>query len=133
MKRLDEHEVMPEGVDEYKSHYGWHFSKKLCEHAVKNMKDKEGKKIQPYTKDQLEQLLKQHNIQLQNNEGYDAVYIANMCKADYLGRSVASEQHLAQFVKDFLDDPDGHSEKALDHYYADCIGTGHVIIWEDML
>lgn len=125
--------MMPSGMNEYLSNYGWHFSKKLCEHAVKKMTDRQGKKITPYTKEQVEALMKQHNIQLENNEGYDAVYVANMAKADYLGSSITTEQHLMLFVKDFLDDKDGNKTKALDHYYADCIAGGKVILWDEMM
>ena len=133
MDRMDIYEMMPSGMNEYLSNYSWHFSKKLCEHAVKKMTDRQGKKITPYTKEQVEALMKQHNIQLENNEGYDAVYVANMAKADYLGSSITTEQHLMLFVKDFLDDKDGNKTKALDHYYADCIAGGKVILWDEMM
>lgn len=133
MDRMDIYEMMPSGMGEYLSNYNWHFSKKLCEHAVKKMTDRTGKKITPYTKEQVEALMKQHNIQLENNEGYDAVYVANMAKADYLGSSITTEQHLMLFVKDFLDDKDGNKTKALDHYYADCIAGGKVILWDEMM
>lgn len=133
MDRMDVYEMMPSGLNEYLSSYGWHFSKKLCEHAVKKMTDRLGKKITPYTKEQVDALMKQYNVQVENNEGYDAVYVANMAKADYMGSSITTEQHLMLFVKDFLDDKDGNSTKALDHYYADCIAGGKVVIWEEML
>lgn len=133
MDRMDVYEMMPSGMNEYLSNYGWHFSKKLCEHAVKKMTDRLGKKITPYTKDQVEALMKQFNVQVENNEGYDAVYVANMAKADYMGSSITTEQHLMLYVKDFLDDKDGNKTKALDHYYADCIAGGKVVMWEEML
>ena len=133
MDRMDVYEMMPSGMNEYLSNYGWHFSKKLCEHAVKKMTDRLGKKITPYTKEQVEALMKQFNVQVENNEGYDAVYVANMAKADYMGSSITTEQHLMLYVKDFLDDKDGNKTKALDHYYADCIAGGKVVIWEEML
>jgi len=133
MDRMDIYEMMPSGMNEYLSNYGWHFSKKLCEHAVKKMTDRLGKKITPYTKEQVEALMKQFNVQVENNEGYDAVYVANMAKADYMGSSITTEQHLMLYVKDFLDDKDGNKTKALDHYYADCIAGGKVVMWEEML
>ena len=57
MDRMDIYEMMPSGMNEYLSNYGWHFSKKLCEHAVKKMTDRQGKKITPYTKEQVEALV----------------------------------------------------------------------------
>lgn len=133
MDRLDLYERHPAGFDEYHSNYGWHFSKKLCEHAVRHMTDRTGKKIQPYTKEQTEALLKQYNIQLENNAAYDATYIINMAKADYMDSSITDEMHLALYVKDFLDDKDGNKTKALDHYYADCIAAGKPVMWEEMI
>ena len=56
-----------------------------------------------------------------------------MCKADYLGSSVPDEQHLALFVKDYVDDPDGYPELPFTRFYGDCIGTGTPIPWEDVI
>lgn len=130
--RLDNREKFEGGFEEYLSRYGWHFSKKLCEHAVSKMK-KDGKKINPYTKEMVDSMLKRYNIELKNQEGYDYVYVANMCKADYLGSSITDEAHLAMFIKDFVDDEDGYKELPFTRFYSDCIGKGCVIIWEDML
>lgn len=133
MDRLDIYEELPSGMKEYLAQYGWHFSKQLCEAAVEKMRDRNGKKITPYTREQLEQSMKQYGVTLENNEGYDAVYVACMCKADYLGSSITSEQNVMMFLKDFLDDKDGQKTKALDHYYADTIAKGCPLMWEEML
>jgi hypothetical protein len=89
-------------------------------------KDPSGKKIkiQTLTKENVDELLKRYGIVLDNKHGYDYVFAANMCKADYLGSSVPDEQHLALFVKDYVDDPDGYPELPFTRFYADCIGTG---------
>lgn len=133
MDRLDIYEELPPLMREYLSQYGWHFSQALCEKAVGNMRDRNDKKITPYTKEQIEQLMKQYNIQLKNDKGYDALYVANMCKADYMGSSITSEQNLILYVKDFLDDKDGQDTKALDHYYADCIAKGIPMMWGEYM
>ena len=73
MDRLDIYEELPSGMKEYLAQYGWHMSKKLCEAAVEKMRDRNGKKITPYTREQLEQSMKQYGVTLENNEGYDAV------------------------------------------------------------
>lgn len=130
--RLDSREKFEGAFEEYLSRYGWHFSKKLCEHAVSKMK-KGDKKITPYTKEMVDAILKKYNIELENQEGYDYVYIANMCRADFYGSSIPDESHLALFIKDYLEDYDGYAEMAFTRFYADCIGKGCVIIWEDML
>ena len=131
--RLDDREEFPTGLEKYLSMYGWHFSKKLCNFAVSNMRKDNGEKIAPITKEALDLLLAKNSIELDNKFGYDYVFVANMCKADYLGSSVPDEAHLAKFVKDYCDDPDGYSELPMTRFYADTIGKGIPIIWEDML
>lgn len=131
--RLDDREEFPTGLEKYLSMYGWHFSKKLCNFAVSNMRKDSGEKIVPITKEALDLLLAKNGIELDNKFGYDYVFVANMCKADYLGSSVPDEAHLAKFVKDFVDDYDGYSELPMTRFYADTIGKGIPIIWEDML
>lgn len=137
-ERLDANDTMPSGLQEYRSRYGWHFSKKLCDWAVKRMRRENkatGKKepIEPVTKQVVDETLRRYGIQLDNDKGYDAVYVFNMGKADYLKSSVPDEQHLAMLVKDYLDDPDGYEGVALTRFYADCIGSGTPIMWEEML
>ena len=131
--RLDDREEFPTGLEKYLSMYGWHFSKKLCNFAVSHMKKDNGERIAPITKEALDLLLAKNGIELDNKFGYDYVFVANMCKADYLGSSVPDESHLAKFVKDYVDDPDGYSELPMTRFYADTIGKGIPIIWEDML
>lgn len=69
MSRMDVYERLPEGMKEYLSNYGWHFSKKMCEFAVSNMRDRNGAKISTYTKEKLDALLKQFNIELKKTKG----------------------------------------------------------------
>ena len=136
MARLDSYGEYPEGMDKYLSFYGWHFSKKMAMWAVSNMyKTIGGKKeyIQPYPKDRLDAMLAASNIKIQGGQEYDALYVANMCKADYLGSSVRGEADLVKFVSDTLNDPDGYEGMVFTRFYADCIGSGTPIIWEDML
>lgn len=56
-----------------------------------------------------------------------------MCRADYLGSSITDEGHVAMFIKDYVDDPDGYDGLPFTRFYADCIGSGKPIMWEDML
>lgn len=135
--RLDMYDEFPSGMKEYLKAYGWHFSKAMCEFAVSRMEkeDANGKKvkIQPFSKEEVDSKLKQYNVELKKKEGYDYVYAANMCKADFLGSSVPNEQYLALYVKNVCDDPDAYDGMIFTRFYADCIGSGTPIIWEDML
>lgn len=131
--RLDTYDTMPSGMKEYLSYYGWHFNKKLCDYAVSKMRKAGGAKIAAYTKENIEQLLKNHGIEIKQAKGYDCVFVANMAKADYLGSSITDELHLLKFIKDYIDDPDGYEGLPMTRYFADVIGSGEVINWEDML
>ena len=136
--RLDSYDIYPSGIREYLSTYGWHFSKKMCEWAVSRMyKDGEDNKpeqaIPNYTRERVDLLLKRFNLKLEKNKGYDDVYVANMCKFDFLGSSIDNEMKLAQFIKDYIDDADAYEGMPFTRFYADCIGSGTPIIWEDMI
>ena len=84
-------------------------------------------------KEEVEEIMKQYNIKLKNDVGYDAVYVFNMAMADYYGSSIPDKQHVAMFVRDYLDDPDGTPTRALDEYVGRCIGAGTPVMWEDVL
>ena len=131
-RSFDIYDRIPEDMKAYLSNYGFIFSKKMCEWAVSKMKTKNGK-ITPMTQEDVEALLKKYGVTLEKDNGYNAVYVANMCRADYYGSSIPNEQYHALFIKDFIDDPDGSEEKAFRHFFADCMGKGVVINWGDLM
>lgn len=130
------YDEIPEGMMIYINNYGCHFNKKLCAEAISRMYYiTNGKKeyIKPYTKEEVEEMLNAYNIKLKNNKLYDAVYVANMCKADFLGKSVPTEEHLAKYIKDLLDDADANEGFVFNRFYADCVFMNNPIEWEDMI
>lgn len=128
---------MPSGMKAYLRNNGYNFNKKMCDWAVSRMYKKgpngEDMKVPPYTRESLDALLKQHNIQLLKNKGYNDVYVANMCKNDFYGSGVPGEAYLAKFVKDYIDDPDAPDGHIFCRFYSDTICGGVPIIWDDML
>lgn len=137
-QRLDTHDNFPSGMRNYLSTYGWHFSKKMCEWAVSMMKMKDPstgkeKKIEPITKETVDEMLKKYGVKLENNKGYDCIYVANMAKSDYFKSSISDEQHLALFIKDYIDDLDGYEGLPFTRFVADCIGKGEPIIWSEYI
>ena len=68
----------------------------------------------------------------ENAVGLDYVYIANMCKADFLKSSVPDEEHLAMYVKDVIDDPDAAEGTTMRRWYASTEGAGIPVDWEEM-
>ena len=77
--------------------------------------------------------MKAHGVKLNNNQLYDYVYVANMCKADFLGSSVPDEHYLSLYVKDVIDDVDASDGLVFNRWYADMCYLGHPIDWEEML
>ena len=135
---LDIYDDMPRDMKSYLSHYGWHFNKRACEYATKMMKKKNpasGKleKIEPYTKEQVEDMLKKYNITIEDTSNYDFVFVANMGKADYLKSSIPDEHHLALYVRDVLSDPDAGDGVTMRRWYATMVANGEMVDWEEIL
>lgn len=134
--RTGKYDTIPEGMELYINNYGCHFNRKLCNEAVSRMYTmRNGRKeyITPYTKEQVDSLLAAHNVKVERNRLYDAVYVANMCKADFLGKSIPTEEYLAKYVKDVLDDADAEDGYVFNRFYADCMFMNNPIEWDDML
>ena len=132
--RLDSRSAFPEDMENYLEFNGWHFNKKMCQWAVSKMYKKNGENkefIEPYTLESLKTLSEKVNVRFTID--YDAVYIANMCKADFLGSSIQNETQLVRYVKDVIEDPDGYEGLPFTRFYADCIGSGTSIPWSDLL
>jgi hypothetical protein len=130
---LTQFDEMPEAMVNYMRHYGPHFNRKLCEFAVGMMTKDDGQKITPYNKEQVKTILTRYGIVLKNDQLHDSTYVANMCKADFLGSSIQDESHLALYIKDVVDDPDGYDGLVFNRWYADMCYSGIAIEWEEML
>ena len=135
--RLDYREKFPSGMEDYLSYNGWHFNKKMCDFATSNMYKKDGDKkkvyIKPFTRDDVDQLLSTHEIRLERNKGYDYVFVANMAKADYWCSSISDEMHLAKFIKDYIDDPDGYDGQPFNRWLSDIRGMHIPVDWSEFV
>lgn len=130
------YDEIPEGMKTYINNYGCHFNRKLCMEAVSRMYiEVNGNKeyIKPYSKEQVENMLDSFGIKLKRNKLYDACYVANMCKADFLGKSVPTEEHLAKYVKDVIDDADAEEGYVFNRFYADTMFMNNPIEWDEMI
>jgi hypothetical protein len=131
--RLDSYDTMPQAMRAYLSNYGWHFNKKLCTWAISMMRDRNKAKLSVYDKEKVESILSQYGVEVHADKIYDAVYVLHMARADFMGSSIADEAHLAKYVGDYINDPDGYDGIAMTRFYADCMGKGVGIEWEDVL
>lgn len=131
-KRLDIRDRFPSGMEEYLSAYGWHFNKRLCEYALSKMKktDVSGKEsvYHPLSKEKVDGILSRYGIDSSKFIGYDYVYVMNMLRSDF----TEDEGILARFTQKYLCDVDGYDEIAMTRFYADSIGKGEAIPWEDV-
>ena len=133
MDRLDYYEIRPAGMDAYLSNYGRHISKPMYLWAVSMMRDRNGKRAKPVEKDELKKLLEEYGAVVENDRAYDVPYVYMMARMDYYGSSITDDAHLALFVQDYLDDPDGSETRAFDEFYTKTIALGIPIDWEDMI
>ena len=129
---LTQFDIMPAEMINYLRYNGPHFSKALANFAISKMK-KDGKKLQPISEEQTETILKNAGVQIQNDNLYDTLYVINMAKADFFGSSITTDNALAKFVKDYLDDEDGYDGIAFNRFLSDCARKGVVIKWDKML
>lgn len=131
-------EMMPPQMKAYLRNYGYSFSKKACEWAVRLMRRENAttgkmERIEPYTREKAESLLGEFGIELENNIGYNFVYVINMALADYWKGTIEDEEHLARYVKETIDDVDGNPENLFRMWIAKMDGDGIPIPWEELL
>lgn len=100
--------------------------------AISFMK-KGGKSLEPVSKEYIDKVLTQNNIKLENNVGYDYVFVGNMCKADYYGSSITDERHFALYIKDTIDDEDAGDGTTMRRWYATMVANGTMVDWEDVI
>ena len=134
---LDFWDDMPRDMKKYLKNYGYHFNGKIYKFAVENMyrkkKDGSKEKIEPSEKEKVDELLKKHNITLENNVMYDAAYVYSMAIADFFGKSLPNEQYVAMWVRDKIDDVDQPDGYIFNEWYAKMCFAGIPIDWEEFV
>lgn len=134
MNRFDYYDILPKGMDAYLASHGHHFSKPMLEWACDMMYGRGGKKTTPHDKKKFDELMEAYGQKLERKDGYyDGPYVWAMATSDYMGRSIMDEQHLAMFVKDYIDDVDGNPTRPFDEFIANCMAKGVDIPWEDLI
>lgn len=113
----------------YLAEMGWHFNKKACDYAVQFLKGKDKKPIKPVGKEEVDEVMKKHNVTLDNNKGWDYVYAYNMAVSDMSGSSKASERDYAEYVKMLIDDPDAGDGEIMACWYVKMIRRRNPVDW----
>lgn len=138
MKRssLTQYDEYPEEMLIYMRNYGPHFNRRLYEFAVSQMSrivDGKEKKLNPYKKDEVMNILENNGVKVTRGQLYDCAYVASMCMADFMGSSIVDEHHVALYIKDVIDDIDAPDGLVFNRWYADMCYCGIAIDWEEML
>ena len=133
---LTQYDIKPEAMINYLRYNGPHFNQKLLDFATSRMTVKNGsieQQLVPIKREEVDRILKENIITLKNNQLLDYVYVANMCKADFLGSSIPDNLHMAKYIRDVIDDVDGYDGIVFNRWYADMSRKGIVVNWEDMI
>ncbi len=134
---LNDYDPIPDDMRAYLRNHDYSFSKKACEYAVSMMRKTntdtgKDEPLDPWGKEQVDDLLKRFNIRLENNIGYNYVYVANMLRADKYKSSIPDEAHLALGIKDVIDDVDCSPYCVFLEWMAKMDGNGEPIEWDDI-
>lgn len=113
----------------YLAEMGWHFNEKACKYAVQYLKDRSGKPIKPYSKEEVDDLLKRQNVTLDNNKGWDYVYVASMAKSDMDGSPLADDRSIANYIKIVIDDADAADGEVMACWYVKMIFRHIPVDW----
>lgn len=119
----------PTDKDIYIAENGWHFNKKACDYAVQYLKGKDGKRIKPLSKEEVDAMLAKYGLKLEKNRGWDYVYAANMAKSDMEGSPLSDEKSQAMYVKILIDDPDAADGEIMACWYVKMLFRRELVDW----
>lgn len=121
--------MQPSAKEMYIAEMGWHFNERACQYAVQYLKDRNNKPIKPYSKEEVDELLKKQNVTLEKNKGWDYVYVANMAKSDMDGSPLADDRSIANYIKIAIDDADAADGEIMGCWYVKMIFRHIPVDW----
>lgn len=127
---------MPREMRRYLAYNGWHFNKKAYDFAASLMRKSEGgvtKNVKPYTKEEVDSMLSNNGIEVKEKGGWDYVFAATMCRADYFGSSIEDEYHMCLYIKDTCDDVDAGDGTTMRRWFATMTANGVGVPWDEIL
>ena len=121
--------MQPSAKEMYIAEMGWHFNERACQYAVQYLKDRNNKPIKPYSREEVDELLKKQNVTLEKNKGWDYVYVANMAKSDMDGSPLADDKSIANYIKIVIDDVDAADGEIMGCWYVKMIFRHIPVDW----
>lgn len=117
----------------YLSENGWHFNEKACKYAVQYLKDKNNKPIKPYSKEEVDDLLRRQGVTLAKNKEWDYVYVASMARSDMEGSPLADDRSIANYIKIVIDDADAADGEIMGCWYTKMIFRNIPVNWAALI
>lgn len=117
----------------YLGENGWHFNEKACKYAVQYLKDKNNKPIKPYSKEEVDDLLKRQGVTLAKNKEWDYVYVASMARSDMEGSPLADDRSIANYIKIVIDDADAADGEIMGCWYTKMIFRNIPVNWAALI
>ena len=121
--------IQPSAKEIYLAEMGWHFNENACKYAVQYLKDRNKKPIKPYSKEEVDDMLKKYNVTLEKNKGWDYVYVASMAKSDMDGSPLADDKSIANYIKIVIDDVDAADGEIMGCWYVKMIFRHIPVDW----
>ena len=122
-----------EGEAQYMDVNQGHFSKSLAQWAISIMRAKgEGRrlvKINAVPLEEVENTLREHDVNVKEESIYDAWYLYNMCLADYR-KTLPEKEDIVNFIDETIGDPDCDPKAVLACWRAKMDVMGVPIHWE---
>lgn len=118
--------------------HGPHFSKDLYMYAAslmfkENKQTGKEEKVPVITKEEVDNILKKHNVEVKNKGEYDYVYVAQSIRADYWGGSITDEAKMAMHIRERCDDADAPDGLIFKEWCLRQDLLGNPVDWEDFL
>lgn len=134
MEKMEIRYIISESEAQYQEKHKGHFSKKLADWAISLMEKKDEttgkmKAITPVPLEEVEGMMKQQGFNIPEECVYDALYLANMLKADY-EKSLPTKEVKAKYIDETINDPDGCPEAVLACFCAKMDLKNMPIHWE---
>lgn len=130
----------PYEMEQYLSYNGWHFNKKSLAYAASMMykTDEKGRReyIDPIKMEDLRQLMTMYGLDINEEDMYDAAYVANMCRADLMGgkdAAIEDDAHLARYVYRTVNDPDAGDGAIMMAWHAKMCAAGIGVDWSELV
>lgn len=119
-------------MEEYLEEYGHTFNKRLFDFAVTLLMKRNGKPVDAFDKEAVEQFLKTAETKLKVDNSHDVPYVFNLMlsEQDNVSQDVAKA---AADTERYINNQYGWNTRAFDEFYIKTVALGIPIYWDEMI